>query len=79
MSHHCDCGDAQDQLFQYLDAELDEDTAVSVREHLDGCGGCQDSFEFHRRLKMVIRTHLAEEMPESLELRVRALLRGETA
>jgi hypothetical protein len=24
MSNDCDCGDAQDQLFQYLDAELDE-------------------------------------------------------
>ena len=78
MSHDCDCGDAQDQLYQYLDAELDAATAASVREHLDGCNGCNDSFEFHRRLKVVIRNHLSEDMPESLEVKVKALIRGET-
>ena len=79
MSDRCDCGDAQDQIYQYLDAELDEDTAASVRSHLDDCGGCQDSFEFHRRLKGVIRDHLSEDMPESLETKVKELIRQEYA
>ncbi len=78
MSKDCDCGDAQDQLYQYLDAELDEATARSVREHLGDCTGCFDSFDFHRRLKIVIRTHLAEDMPDSLEEKVKALIRHET-
>ena len=79
MSHDCDCGDAQDQLYQYLDAELDEATAASVRHHLDDCGGCFDSFDFQRRLNVIIRTHLAEDMPISLEEKVKELLRHETA
>lgn len=79
MRHDCDCGDAQDQIYQYLDAELDEATATSVRGHLDDCGGCFDSFEFHRRLKMVIRSHLAEDMPQDLEEKVKALIREETS
>ncbi len=79
MSHDCDCGDAQDQLYQYLDAELDEATATSVREHLDGCNGCHDSFDFHRRLKLLIRAHLAEDMPENLEEKVKTLIRQESA
>ena len=79
MSHHCDCGDAQDQIYQYLDAELDEDTASAVREHLDDCHGCSDSFEFERRLKTVIRECLTEDVPEALEERVKQLLREETA
>jgi mycothiol system anti-sigma-R factor len=79
MSHDCDCGDAQDQLFQYLDAELDEDTAASVREHLGDCNGCSDSFDFHRRLKIVIRNHLSEDMPASLEDKVKALIREESS
>ena len=78
MSHDCDCSDAQDQLYQYLDAELDEATATSVREHLDDCGGCSNSFEFHRRLKGMIRNHLAEDMPVSLDEKVKELLRHET-
>lgn len=79
MSKDCDCGDAQDQIYQYLDSELDQETADSVREHLDDCSGCFDSFDFHRRLKVVIRSHLNEDMPESLEDKVKELIREETA
>jgi len=78
MSHDCDCSDAQDQIYQYLDAELDESTAASVRAHLEDCSGCHDSFDFERRLKMVIRNHLNEDMPESLEAKVKELLRQES-
>lgn len=79
MSHDCDCGDAQDQLYQYLDAELDEETAHAVRGHLDDCEGCFDSFDFERRLKSVIRTCLTEDMPENLQVKVRELIRRETS
>lgn len=79
MSHNCDCGDAQDQIYQYLDAELDEATATSIRTHLDDCPDCFDSFDFERRLKSVIRTHLADDMPTQLEERVKALIREENA
>jgi anti-sigma factor (TIGR02949 family) len=78
MSHDCDCGDAQDQIYQYLDAELDEETSTAVRAHLDDCDGCFDSFDFERRLKGLVRRHLTEDMPETLEMKVRELLRHET-
>jgi anti-sigma factor (TIGR02949 family) len=79
MSNDCECGDAQDQIYQYLDAELDEATAASIRLHLDDCPGCFDSFDFERRLKTVIRTHLADDMPSGLEEKVKTLIRQETA
>lgn len=79
MSHDCDCGDAQDQLYQFLDSELDEETASSVRRHLDDCNGCHDSFDFERRLKLMIRQCLTEDMPEALEVKVRELIRYETS
>jgi anti-sigma factor (TIGR02949 family) len=78
MSQDCECGDAQDQIYQYLDSELDNDTAASIRTHLDGCPPCFDSFDFERRLKTVIRAHLGEEMPDELESKVKALIREET-
>lgn len=78
MSHNCDCGDAQDQIYQYLDAELDDETSTAVRAHLDDCDGCFDSFDFERRLKGLVRRHLTEDMPETLEMKVRELIRHET-
>lgn len=78
MSHDCECGDAQDQIYQYLDAELDEETAASVRSHIEDCNGCHDSFDFERRLKMIVRKCLTEEMPEKLEKKVKELIREET-
>lgn len=79
MSHDCECGDALDQIYQYLDAELDEATSASVRGHLDDCGPCFESFDFELRLKRVIRRCLSEDMPETLEARVRELIRQETS
>jgi len=77
MSNDCDCGDAQDQIYEYLDAELDEETAASVRSHLQDCDGCLDSFDFERRLKLLVRKCLSEDLPESLEVKVRDLIRQE--
>jgi anti-sigma factor (TIGR02949 family) len=71
------CSEAIEQLYQYLDAELDELTASRVRVHLEDCSGCLDSFDFERRLKVVIRTHLEEEMPEPLVDKVKELIRVE--
>ncbi|HZD22674.1 MAG TPA: zf-HC2 domain-containing protein [Acidimicrobiia bacterium] len=79
MSHEYGCGDAQDQLYQYIDSELDEETATNVRRHLDDCDGCHGSFEFYRRLNMVVRNHLAEDLPDSLEDKVKDLIRRESA
>jgi anti-sigma factor (TIGR02949 family) len=76
MKH--DCQDALGQLYQYLDAEVDEVTASRVKGHLDDCSGCFDSFDFERRLKTVIRDCLTEDMPEALELKVIALIREES-
>lgn len=73
-----DCGEAQDQIYQYLDAELDDKTAAAVRSHLDDCPGCLKSFDFERRLKFVIRRCLTEDMPDTLESKVRELIRRET-
>ncbi len=74
-----ECGEARDRSYQYLDAELDEDTAAAVRTHLDDCPGCLKSFDFERRLKVVVRRCLTEDMPETLETKVRELIRRETA
>jgi len=79
MSHDCECGDAQDQIYMYLDSELDDATAASIKAHLNDCHPCYGSFDFERRLKLVIRDHLSEMVPDGLEDKVRALLREQTS
>lgn len=74
-----ECRETRNQIYLYLDAELDEETAAAVRTHLDDCPECLESFDFERRLKGVVRRCLTEDIPSTLETRVRQLIRGETA
>ncbi|MGD2060034.1 MAG: mycothiol system anti-sigma-R factor [Acidimicrobiia bacterium] len=74
-----DCDKAKHQLYQYLDDELDKETASSIRSHLEDCPGCSEPFDFERRLREAIKNCLSEDMPPSLEAKVRSLIREETA
>lgn len=73
------CDEALESLYQYLDDEMDDATASEIRSHLDGCGGCHDSFDFEMRLKVVVRQRLSEEVPESFIAKLRAALEQEAA
>lgn len=71
------CNEATENLYSYLDQELDDATAAAVRDHLEACGGCCDGFDFERRLKQIVHDHLSEEMPSGLVDRVRDLIQQE--
>ncbi len=76
MSHNCD--EALAKLYLYLDAELDQVSAERIRQHLEACRGCSEGFDFERRLKIVVRTRLQEEVPEHLIEKIRQALASET-
>jgi anti-sigma factor (TIGR02949 family) len=73
------CDEAMERLYEYLDEEMDEATAEGIRSHLSGCGGCHDGFDFEKRLKVVVRERLAEEVPQSFINRLRRALDDEAA
>ena len=75
MSEACD--KSIHQLYEYLDAELDEKTSAEIRSHLDECPPCWESFDFERRLKGVVHGHLSEDMPQGLLSKVQDLIRQE--
>lgn len=74
-----DCDKAKTHLYQYLDEELDQVTAESIRRHLDDCPDCGEPFDFERRLQQAVRKCLKEDMPAGLEAKVRDLIRQEHA
>lgn len=77
MSEPCDCDEALANLYLYLDSELDHLSTERIRAHLAMCGGCSGPFDFERRLKMVVRQRLNEEVPEAFVVRVREAIRAE--
>ncbi|MDH3517850.1 MAG: zf-HC2 domain-containing protein [Acidimicrobiia bacterium] len=75
MSEHCD--DALANIYNYLDRELEGDTASVIRGHLEDCPPCEHAFAFEDRLKMVIRQRLEVEVPSEFLNRLRQALRSE--
>ncbi len=85
MSTDCDdpkgttCDEALENLYLYLDTELDSLTSDRIRSHLDNCNGCVHSFEFERRLKTVVKERLDEDVPDAFVARLREALAEEAA
>ncbi|REK22920.1 MAG: mycothiol system anti-sigma-R factor [Actinobacteria bacterium] len=73
------CDDALARLYEYLDNEMDDATAEGIRSHLDGCGGCHDRFDVERRLKVVVKQRLEEDVPQQFIAKLRHALEEEAA
>lgn len=73
-----DCDEALANLYQYLDAELEEARCDEIRAHLSECGWCDRPYDFERRLREVIRAKLDEEVPETMIVRLRTVLAYES-
>lgn len=73
------CREALEQLYAYLDREVDSVTAERIRVHLGDCPPCGQSFEFEERLQVVIRMGMREDVPVEIMERLRAVIRTESA
>ena len=85
MSHECDetmshdCDEALENLYLYLDSELDQVSSELIQSHLDECTDCVNSFDFEKRLKDVIKERLNEDVPATVVARLREALAKESA
>jgi anti-sigma factor (TIGR02949 family) len=43
-----DCGGVMDQLYEYIDEELDEETIEKIRKHLAVCKRCYPRYNFEQ-------------------------------
>lgn len=73
--HDVDCRDVLEQVYLYLDGELDEQERTAVRIHLDECGPCLRAFGIEQEVKLLIARCCAREpLPIGLQSKVLARL-----
>lgn len=73
-----DCHAALEQLFDFLDGEIDDALEVRLRAHVAGCKHCFATADFERRfLEMVHQVRDEETCPRAVRERILATLRTE--
>jgi len=72
------CEKALQNLYEFIDRELDTATESEIKAHLDHCEGCLAKFEAERLFKEMLRAKAGGERV-SEEMRARILARIESA
>lgn len=71
-----DCEQAIKQLYVYLDRELGENEHLAIQQHLHTCKSCFSRMEFERRLKEKVGALRDEDATQSVEARIKGLLKS---
>lgn len=53
-AHETPCEDVLDQVYTYLDGELDGDDCERIRHHLDHCGDCLREYGLEEAVKKLV-------------------------
>ncbi len=72
-SSKADCEHALEQVYAFLDHELDAGSARVIREHLAACEPCVDSYDLEVMVKSLIRRSCGGEIAPA-ELRSRIIV-----
>lgn len=72
------CQEALQNLYEFIDRELDTATEQEIQAHLKHCDGCLGKFEAERLFKEMLRAKAGGEKV-SEEMRARILARVESA
>ena len=77
MDDDIDCNRVILALYEFLDDELTSEGRRHVESHLHGCPHCYSAFDFEAELRLVVRTRLRVDAPETLRVRIVAALERE--
>jgi len=72
--HDMNCEEVLKHLIEYLDRELDAETAAAVGHHLDDCRGCFSRAEFEMKLKESLQAAATRPVSERLRARIKDLI-----
>lgn len=74
--HEVDCRSILEEVFLYLDGEIDHARRLVIRAHLDECGPCLRKYGLEQEVKLLLaRCCRSDRAPESLRLAVLERLR----
>ncbi|MBE2999882.1 mycothiol system anti-sigma-R factor [Nocardiopsis sp. HNM0947] len=68
------CSEVLDNLYTYIDGELEAGNYDVVREHLDGCSPCLEEYGLEEAVKKLVAKHCGCD-PVPLDLRDKVLTR----
>jgi mycothiol system anti-sigma-R factor len=74
--HETPCSEVLEQVYVYLDGEIDPDECEKIREHLEECGPCLRQYGLDQAVKaLVARSCGCDLAPETLRGKVLARIR----
>lgn len=65
-----DCEKALENLYLFIDSELDRADRAEIQEHIDDCASCLDEYDLERLVKTLVMRSCSEPAPEPLRERV---------
>lgn len=73
------CREVIEQLWAFIDGELDETQVPRVEKHLEVCASCFPHYDFQKAFHEFLRAHNTQPVPASLRRRVFMSLLAEEA
>ncbi|HEU4797958.1 MAG TPA: mycothiol system anti-sigma-R factor [bacterium] len=72
-----DCEQVLEQVWSYLDGELEETAYIEIQAHVAECAGCGPKYDFQRKLITLVEQKCSEgPIPVELKQRLFRLLEG---
>ncbi len=71
--NHVTCEEVIEQLFAFLDQELEGDYSAEIARHLERCRDCFTRADFEKRLRAKVRAAGTARAPDRLQQRVREM------
>ena len=72
-----DCAAALERMVFFIDNELADADAATIKQHLDDCAPCVDHFVLERAVKALVARSCAERAPDELRQKVIVRIRQE--
>jgi mycothiol system anti-sigma-R factor len=76
MTDYNECDVILQEIQLYIDGEVTEERASTLRDHFDSCTPCMHRAEFQAKLKEIVRSKCSLEAPDHLVVRIRRIIRS---
>jgi mycothiol system anti-sigma-R factor len=75
--HETDCREVLEEVYLYLDGEMDHERRTLIRDHLDECSPCLRQFGVEQEVKLLVARRCGgDRAPESVRVAVLSRLRA---